>query len=83
LIANKNNLHERNNYAGKYVYFVHSFVPVSESIEKVSTFVDFNGQKIHASINFENIIGFQFHPEKSGKCGLKILKNSLTYLSNR
>ena len=82
LIINKMNKYNKSNYSGKYVYFVHSFVPVSKSLEKVSTFVNFDGLNIHASIAYKNIIGFQFHPEKSGRFGLQILKNSINYLIN-
>jgi glutamine amidotransferase len=56
-------------------YFVHSFMcsPVNPSV--VASNVDYLGQKITASLSHKNIFGTQFHPEKSGKSGLKVLKN--------
>jgi glutamine amidotransferase len=39
--------------------------------------VDYGGHKISAVIVKDNIIGCQFHPEKSGKVGLRILENYL------
>ena len=62
------------------VYFVHSFVPKAEDVNKVSTSIDFGGNKIHSSIHSQNIVGFQFHPEKSGVVGLQILKDTIDFL---
>ena len=57
-----------------YVYFVHSYYVEAEdeSIVKASTFYN---TKIHASVESGNIFACQFHPEKSGIKGLKILQN--------
>ena len=33
------------------------------------------GTEIHASVEKDNVFAYQFHPEKSGKYGLEILKN--------
>ena len=49
----------------------------------VSSFIDFDGLKIHASVHSNNVIGYQFHPEKSGGSGLNLLKLSIEYLLNR
>jgi imidazole glycerol-phosphate synthase len=60
----------------KKFYFVHSYhvVPTDESI--VLTTTDY-GYAFVSSIQKDNIIATQFHPEKSGPAGLKILKNFL------
>ena len=42
------------------------------SIVKASTYY---GTKIHASVEKGNVFACQFHPEKSGETGLRILKN--------
>ena len=57
-----------------YFYFVHSYhvVPADESLVVGRTFY---GEEIAAAIEFENIFATQFHPEKSGDVGLKVLKN--------
>ncbi|MCI8639039.1 MAG: imidazole glycerol phosphate synthase subunit HisH [Coprococcus sp.] len=57
-----------------YVYFVHSYYlkAADESIVKAST--DY-GVRIHASVEKENVFACQFHPEKSGDTGLKMLGN--------
>ena len=57
---------------GDHVYFVHSFygAECEENINAVSEY----GAKITASVEKGNVYGCQFHPEKSGDVGLKILK---------
>lgn len=64
-----------------FVYFVHSFVPVVKNKKDVSAFINFDGCKIHAAVHSNRIIGYQYHPEKSGEIGLKILYNSIKALS--
>ena len=55
-------------------YFVHSYCVNIESTSLISSFVQL-GDDITSSVEFENIYGVQFHPEKSQKNGLKLLKN--------
>lgn len=57
-----------------YVYFVHSYYLKAENPEivKASTFYSTD---IHASVECGNVFACQFHPEKSGEWGLKILEN--------
>jgi glutamine amidotransferase len=59
---------------GESVYFVHSFManPVDPGHRVAHYF--YGGNPITAAIYKDNIFGCQFHPEKSGKVGLKILK---------
>ncbi len=59
---------------GDYVYFVHSYaVPVSDKTLAASTY----GDAFSAIIRRGNIYGCQFHPERSGRVGAKILENFL------
>lgn len=61
-----------------YFYFVHSYyIQFNPDFTIAST--DY-GIKFSASINNKNFYGVQFHPEKSGEAGEKILKN-FTYLN--
>ena len=57
------------------VYFVHSYmvVPRDEKVRVADTIYGEN--RISAVIARDQIVGCQFHPEKSGKIGLKILEN--------
>ncbi|MDE7306755.1 MAG: imidazole glycerol phosphate synthase subunit HisH [Clostridia bacterium] len=58
--------------AGDWVYFVHSYhaVGCDESLAATCNY----GKDITAAVAKDNIFGTQFHPEKSGDAGLKILK---------
>ena len=57
-----------------YVYFVHSYYlkAEEESIVKATTQY---GVTIHASVEKGNVFACQFHPEKSSRAGLQMLKN--------
>lgn len=58
-------------YSGEFVYFANSyFAPLYEYTE---SYVDYCGTQISAIIRKNNFFGCQFHPEKSGKIGEKIL----------
>ena len=58
--------------SGEYVYFVHSYFAKCDKY--VSATTDY-GIAVTAAVRKENVFGVQFHPEKSGNNGLKILKN--------
>ncbi len=57
-----------------YVYFVHSYYLSAKDENDVAA-TTFYGTKIHASVEHNNVFACQFHPEKSGAIGLKILEN--------
>ncbi len=59
---------------GSYVYFVHSLYPVPVDEKIVCAKTEY-GTTFTSAIASKNIYGTQFHPEKSGDLGLKILKN--------
>lgn len=58
---------------GDYVYFVHSYYGKCED-DSLSATTDY-GFEVTAAVEKDNVFGVQFHPEKSGDTGLKILKN--------
>ncbi len=57
---------------GDYVYFVHSFAALDCEDSLIAS-AEYGGM-LTAAVQSENIFGMQFHPEKSGEVGLKILK---------
>ena len=57
-----------------YVYFVHSYYLQAREPEIVKAVTEYSTE-IHASVEKDNVFACQFHPEKSGKYGLEILKN--------
>lgn len=62
--------------AGDACYFVHSFVAVPSNDNVLAT-ADYDGHKLCAAVRAGNVYGVQFHPEKSGTIGLRIVKNFL------
>jgi glutamine amidotransferase len=59
---------------GDYVYFVHSFFPQPLDAAIVATRTTY-GQNFASAIWRDNVFATQFHPEKSQKVGLQLLKN--------
>jgi glutamine amidotransferase len=62
---------------GECAYLVHSFTVVPEDRVHRLADCDYNGRLISAAIRNRNVYGCQFHPEKSGRVGLRILKRFL------
>ena len=58
---------------GEAAYFVHSFMALPASPEIRLADCHFGGISISAVVTRDNVIGCQFHPEKSGEVGLRIL----------
>jgi glutamine amidotransferase len=59
---------------GSYVYFVHSFFPKPTDTSIVATRTDY-GETFASSVWRDNVFATQFHPEKSQKIGLQLLRN--------
>ena len=59
---------------GAYVYFVHSYYCDAENVNTVRAVSEYSNL-FHASVQKGKIYATQFHPEKSGDIGLRILKN--------
>ena len=57
-----------------HMYFVHSYEFIPEDKSVISATTDYSS-KIVCSVERDNLIGTQFHPEKSDKIGLKIIDN--------
>lgn len=60
-----------------YFYFVHSFAVRCADHNHVLGTIDVNGESVPSIIGKDNVIGFQFHPEKSGPAGLNLLAMTL------
>ena len=57
------------------VYFVHSFITNLDNEDEVLSTTVYSDYEFCSSIKKDNIYGCQFHPEKSGEIGLKIIEN--------
>ncbi len=61
---------------GEYVYFTHSYkAPVTADTAATAHYIE----PFAAAVERNNVMGVQFHPEKSGATGLKILRNFLEF----
>ena len=58
---------------GEHAYFVHSYAAKTDAADVIATTT--YGQEIVAAVARGNIMGTQFHPEKSQKAGLQLLSN--------
>lgn len=75
LIKNsKNNLLLRDVPDNSYVYFVHSYYPVPENPKVIIALTEY-GVTFPSIIQDKNVCATQFHPEKSGSVGIKIVEN--------
>ena len=59
-------------------YFVHSFASKEANQNEIYS-KTFHGEIFNSAVGKDNIFATQFHPEKSGKSGLKILKNFIDW----
>lgn len=58
---------------GEYVYYVHSFY-AKDCAESTLAVSDYGGVAVTGAVRRGNVWGTQFHPEKSGDAGLRLLK---------
>lgn len=65
---------------GSYVYFVHSFFPKPADASIIATTTHY-GETFASSVWKENVFATQFHPEKSQKVGLQLLRNFVALAS--
>ncbi|MBS0418965.1 MAG: imidazole glycerol phosphate synthase subunit HisH [Proteobacteria bacterium] len=64
----------RNHLPGEAVYFVHSFMASpADPAHRIADCL-YGGQHVAAVVGRDNVVGCQFHPEKSGASGLKVLR---------
>ncbi|ASA25112.1 imidazole glycerol phosphate synthase subunit HisH [Paenibacillus donghaensis] len=59
-----------------HVYFVHSYHALVEQQQDLLAVTDY-GQPVTAIVGRDNVFGMQFHPEKSGELGIRLLGNFL------
>jgi imidazole glycerol-phosphate synthase subunit HisH len=67
--------------SGSYVYFVHSYFPRPAAESIIATHTTY-GEKFASSVWKGNVFATQFHPEKSQKIGLQMLRNFVRFTRN-
>ena len=70
---------QQNLPAHPYVYFVHSYHKTPVNTPDVIATADYDGP-VPAICGKDNVLGIQFHPEKSGAVGRTLLQNIVTYV---
>ena len=68
--------------AHPYVYFVHSYHKSPADSPDVIATADY-GQAVPAICGRDNVLGFQFHPEKSGPVGARLLQNVMEHVQEK
>jgi glutamine amidotransferase len=64
-------------------YFVHSYYPAPATPDLTIGTTDYAGITFTSMLGRANVVATQFHPEKSGRIGLKLLNNFLTWNPSR
>lgn len=59
---------------GKWFYHLHSYAAKTENEINTVAYYEYNDIKVTACVSKDNVIGVQFHPEKSSETGLEFLK---------
>ena len=66
---------------GAYVYFVHSYYGDAENEDEIISKTNY-GKEFPSAVSKKHTFATQFHPEKSGKNGLQILRNFVEYVKS-
>ena len=74
LFPTKNNSLLKEDELNNWVYFVHSYHAVPSNTDLITANVSYGSEKLTAMIEKDNLLACQFHPEKSGKTGEKLLR---------
>ena len=64
---------------GTDFYFVHSYYPAPADREDVVAETEYCGARFASSVGRGNLVATQFHPEKSGEAGLRLLRNFVAW----
>jgi glutamine amidotransferase len=65
-----------------YFYFLHSYCVIPENSDVILSTSEYLNMEYCSAFKKDNVFGTQFHPEKSGLNGLKLLDNFKTYIKN-
>ena len=74
LLPTRKNSLLKEDEVNNWVYFVHSYHAVPLKTNLITANVSYSSEKLTAMIEQDNLLACQFHPEKSGKTGEKLLR---------
>ncbi len=78
LLSTKPNTLLEQKELNNWVYFVHSYHAIPDDNGIIAAQVKYGSEKLTAMIENDNLLACQFHPEKSGKTGEKLLRRWLS-----
>lgn len=73
----------RNIEDGSYMQFVHSYYAVPEDTNTILSFSEYEGVRYASAVIKDNLVGMQYHPEKSADKGILIYQNWANYIKNK
>lgn len=68
---------------GTYMHFVHSYYAIPVVKNTVLTYSEYEGVRYASAVVKDNLVGIQYHPEKSSDEGLKVYQNWANYIKNK
>lgn len=68
---------------GTYMHFVHSYYAIPEDNNTILTYSEYEGVKYASAVMQDNMVGIQYHPEKSADEGIKVYQNWADYIKNK
>ena len=68
---------------GTYMHFVHSYYAIPEEKNAILTYSEYEGVRYASAVIIDNLVGIQYHPEKSADEGINVYRNWANYLKNK
>lgn len=68
---------------GSYMYFVHSYYAIPKDKNTIITYSEYGDVCYASAVQKDNLLGIQYHPEKSSSKGIKIYQNWANYIKNK
>jgi len=68
---------------GEYMHFVHSYYAKPVDSSTILSFSEYEGVRYASAVIKDNMVGIQYHPEKSSDEGIKIYQNWANYIKNK
>ena len=68
---------------GTYMHFVHSYYAIPEMKDTILTYSEYEGVRYASAVIKDNLVGIQYHPEKSSDEGIKVYQNWANFIKNK
>jgi glutamine amidotransferase len=68
---------------GSYMQFVHSYYAIPSDTNTILSYSEYEGVRYASAVIKDNLVGMQYHPEKSADKGIAIYRNWANYIKNK